>query len=89
MFLFKPFLYEVNNAFQLIQSLINICVVIFLFFFTKKCYKIKRVNTLFWLTFLIICFSIYGLVVVNFGTVSRYRFPFIVLLCNSLASRYY
>ena len=50
MFLFKPFLYEVNNAFQLIQSLINICVVIFLFFFTKKCYKIKRVNTLFWLT---------------------------------------
>ncbi|MCI4406994.1 MAG: hypothetical protein JHC35_06895 [Sulfuricurvum sp.] len=78
-FLLKPFFFEAANALQLVQSFLNIGVFVFLAWFTVKCYKINKFKTLFWLSFLMFSMIIYGLVVVNFGTAARYRFPFVVL----------
>jgi hypothetical protein len=78
-FLLKPFFFEAANALQLVQSFVNIGAFIFLAWFTVKCYKINKFKTLFWLSFLMFSMMIYGLVVANFGTAARYRFPFVVL----------
>lgn len=84
-FLLKPFFFEATNSFQLIQSFVNMIVFIALIRFTIVCYQINKFKTLFWITFLIICMTVYGLVVVNFGTAARYRFPFIILYIIALS----
>lgn len=84
-FLLKPFFFEATNSFQLIQSFINVIVFVVLIRFTIICYKINQFKTLFWLVFLLISMTIYGLVVANFGTAARYKFPFIVLYILTLS----
>jgi hypothetical protein len=84
-FLLKPFFFEATNSFQLIQSFVNMIVFIALIRFTIVCYQINKFKTLFWITFLIISMTVYGLVVSNFGTAARYRFPFIVLYIIALS----
>jgi len=84
-FLLKPFIFEASGGLQLIQSVINMVVFIFMIRLTKKSYKINKFKTLFWMTFLFISFTIYGLVVANFGTAARYRFPFIALYILGLS----
>ncbi len=97
-FILKPLPFEAGNSFQLLQSVINIAVFVFLLWFTVKCFRINRFKTLFWLLFLLFCMMVYGIVVFNHGTASRYRFPFIglyvIALCTdvyrySLLQRYY
>ena len=42
-----------------------------------------------WFLYLIAAFSIYGLVVFNFGTAVRYKFPFIVIVIVGMAYELY
>lgn len=84
-FLIKPMPWEAANLLQLIQSGENILVVAFLVWLTVKCWQVQREKTLFWLLYLIGAFTIYGLVVFNYGTAVRYRFPFLVIYVVCMA----
>ena len=42
-----------------------------------------------WFVYLIAAFSIYGLVVYNFGSAARYKFPFIALVVVGMAYELY
>jgi hypothetical protein len=82
--LMKPFLWEASNILQLIQSVENIFLFVFLALFFWKASKLDAVMTLKWILFLFVALTIYGLVVFNFGTAVRYKFPFIVMVVVGL-----
>jgi hypothetical protein len=42
-----------------------------------------------WLVYIVAAFSIYGLVVFNFGTAVRYKFPFIIIAVVGMAYELY
>lgn len=88
-FLAKPLLWEVGNTFQLIQSLENIFVLFFLLIFSKRAYLKDSFITIKWIFIFVISLTIYGLVVFNFGTTSRYRYPFIVIYVVGLSYELY
>ena len=76
-FILKPFPWEAEGVFQLTQSFENIMVFTFIVWITQKCLKHDKNRALFWILFLLAASTIYGLVVANYGTAARYRFPFI------------
>lgn len=78
-FLIKPYPWESQSFLQIFQSVENICVFLFAFVSTLKLLKIDSKQVIFWVLFLLLAMSIYGLVVFNFGTAARYRYPFIVV----------
>lgn len=78
-FLTKPFPHEASGILQIIQSIENILVLLGVIFILKRIYDISYKHFIFWFLFLSVSFVVYGLVVFNFGTAVRYRFPFIVL----------
>jgi hypothetical protein len=78
-FLLKPLPWETNNLLQLVQSVENIIVAAFLGWLSRACWKINAPKALFWLSALLFACAIYGLVVANFGTAARYRFPFLTM----------
>ena len=78
-FLSKPLPWEASNALQLIQSLENVVVLVILFLITRQAWKLRPDKLAFWLMFMILAMSIYGLVVFNYGTAVRYRYPFVVI----------
>ena len=88
-FLLKPLPWEVDNILQLIQSIENILLLIFLILFTKKAYNNSPFLTFTWVLFLVISLTVYGAVVYNFGTAVRYKFPFIVVYVMGLSYELY
>lgn len=78
-FLIKPLPWEASNLLQLIQSIENIGVAGLLFALSRVAIKNNLRRFMFWGFFLFIALSIYGLVVFNYGTAARYRFPFILI----------
>lgn len=88
-FMMKPFPWETDNIFQLIQSLENIFLLIFLVFFFLKVSKLDKKIAFKWFVFLLFAFSIYGLTVYNFGTAVRYKFPFILIIVIGMAHELY
>lgn len=78
-FIFKPFPWEANNLVQLIQSIENIAVLYLIVMLSWVAYKTNVRQFTFWVALFIFSMSIYGLVVFNFGTAARYRFPFILI----------
>lgn len=78
-FLLKPFVWEVDGILQFIQSIENILICLFLLLLVRAAWILERNKVIFWVLFIIFAFSIYGLVVFNFGTATRYRYPFIVM----------
>lgn len=88
-FLIKPLPLDANNTFQLIQSVENILALFFLLIFTKKAYQKDSFITIRWLFYFIITLTIYGLVVFNFGTAVRYKYPFIVIYVVGLSYELY
>ncbi|QEA40054.1 hypothetical protein FGL86_13850 [Pistricoccus aurantiacus] len=84
-FLIKPLPWEAENILQLVQSFENAVVGVFLLWLTKKAWELNREKTLFWILFLLGAFTIYGLVVFNYGTAARYRFPFLVVYVVCMA----
>ncbi|EGU36726.1 hypothetical protein VII00023_01210 [Vibrio ichthyoenteri ATCC 700023] len=80
-FLLKPLPGEASNLFQLIQSLEGIflfVVILYLLFSALILEKRTRVF-LFWMAYIIITLGVYSLVVFNFGTAARYKFPFVLV----------
>ena len=78
-FMMKPFPWEADSLLQLIQSVENIFIFCFLTFIFYKTSQIDKNITFKWLVYLFAALSIYGLVVFNFGTAVRYKFPFILI----------
>ena len=77
-FLTKPFIWEAGNALQLVQSIENLVVLIFLVIITRQAWRNQPKKLIFWMLFLSVSMTIYGIVVANYGTAVRYRYPFIV-----------
>jgi len=78
-FLSKPFPWEASSALQLIQSFENVFVLGILFLITRQAWKKSLDKLAFWLLFMALAMSVYGLVVSNYGTAVRYRYAFIVM----------
>jgi hypothetical protein len=76
-FLLEPTVVQATNFFQLIQSVENIVVIAVLFLLFRKAFSVDREVSLQILAFLVAGLALYGLVVFNFGTGVRYKFPFI------------
>tara|TARA_E500000331_G_C17113968_1_gene650880 strand:- start:259 stop:906 length:648 start_codon:yes stop_codon:yes gene_type:complete len=88
-FLMKPFPWEASNFMQLIQSIENIFIFAVLAFMFSKASSIDKKIAIKWLVYIIAAFSIYGLVVFNFGTAVRYKFPFILIVIIGMAYELY
>jgi hypothetical protein len=78
-FMLKPFPWEVGNAMQFVQSVENIFIFALVFLVTIKAWRLAPRMLVFWVLFFVFSMSIYGLVVANFGTAARYRYPFVVI----------
>ena len=87
--LMKPLPWDASSAFQFIQSIENIGILIFLIFFSVRAYKQDSFVTIKWLLYLSIALTVYGLVVFNFGTAVRYKYPFIVMYVVGLSYELY
>lgn len=78
-FLSKPLIWEAAGLLPLIQSFENTILLIIMFLVTRQAWKLRPDKLSFWLLFLAISMSIYGLVVFNYGTAVRYRYPFVMI----------
>lgn len=78
-FLSKPFFWEVSGFLPLIQSFENLVVLVILFLITRQAWKTQPDKLAFWLLFMALAMSVYGLVVANYGTAVRYRYAFVVI----------
>jgi len=78
-FLLKPFPWEATSVFQLIQSFESLVVAILLVLVVRQAWRRLPKKLVFWGLFIVFAMSIYGLVVFNYGTAARYRYPFIVI----------
>lgn len=77
--LLRPFPWEASGFFQLIQSVENLVVFYFIYLLVKKQIQIKDKKVWFLLVYLFVGMSLYGLIIYNFGTAVRYRFPFVTI----------
>ena len=78
-FLLKPFPWEASGLLQLIQSAENIAIAVLLALIIRVAWRRVPKKLIFWLLFMAFALSIYGLVVFNYGTAARYRYPFLVI----------
>lgn len=78
-FLSKPFIWEADGLLPFIQSIENFFILIFLFLITRQAWKKSPDRLSFWLLFMALSMSVYGLVVFNYGTAVRYRYPFVMI----------
>lgn len=88
-FLMKPLPWEADSFFLLAQSFENITILIFLCYMFFKSSSIDTKISFKWFVYLVAAFSIYGLVVFNFGTAVRYKFPFIIVVVVGMAYELY
>lgn len=78
-FLAKPFLWEASNGLQTMQAAENLLVLLLLVLIIRVASKKDPRKLMFWLLFMALALSVYGLVVFNYGTAARYRYPFVVI----------
>jgi len=78
-FLSKPFIWEASGLLPLIQSFENLFVLAILFLITRQAWMKSPDKLAFWLLFMALSMSVYGLVVFNYGTAVRYRYPFVMI----------
>ncbi|NYR13102.1 hypothetical protein HC000_11565 [Pseudoalteromonas sp. MIP2626] len=78
-FFAKPFPWEANSPLQLIQVFENLIIMFIVVKLTVQAWRKSVRDLMFWLVLFLVSLSIYGLVVFNYGTAARYRFPFIAL----------
>ena len=88
-FLMKPLPWEVDSFLQFIQSIENFMILIFLIFIFFKASKVDKNIALKWFLYLIAAFSVYGLVIFNYGTAVRYKFPFVLIIVIGIAYELY
>ena len=85
-FAFAPLIWESSNFFQLLQSFENIFVNLLFILLLYQLFKYNKINAIFWFASICFAFAIYGIIVFNFGTLSRYRFPFTVTFIFIISS---
>lgn len=85
-FLAKPLPWEATNSLQLIQSAENLGILAVLALLVRAAWRRNPRHLVFWLLFFIFALSVYGLVVFNYGTAVRYRYPFVVLFVIVVAA---
>lgn len=78
-FLSKPLPWEASSALQFVQSFENLVVLAILFLITRQAWQKRPDKLAFWLLFMALGMSVYGLVVANYGTAVRYRYAFVVI----------
>lgn len=78
-FLSKPLVWEADGLLPLIQSVENLFILAFLFLITRQAWRKSPDRLSFWLLFMALSMSVYGIVVSNFGTSVRYRYPFVLI----------
>ena len=78
-FFSKPLPWEASKALQLVQALENLIIMFIVIKLTVRAWRTNLNKLIFWLVLFIASLSIYGLVVFNYGTAARYRFPFIAM----------
>jgi len=78
-FLVRPLPFQAQNIFQLIQSFENLLILALIIYYCAQMSQYNKMIVFKWLTFLVISLAVYSLVIFNFGTAARYKFPFIVL----------
>ncbi|WP_303290704.1 hypothetical protein [Marinobacter sp. SS5-14b] len=78
-FLAKPLPWEATNILQLIQAGENLVILMVLFLLVRVSWKKAPEKLIFWLLFMALALTVYGLVVFNYGTAARYRYPFIAI----------
>ena len=78
-FLSKPLPWEAASALQFIQSFENLFVLGILFLVTRQAWRKRPDRLAFWLLFMALAMSVYGLVVANYGTAVRYRYAFVMM----------
>lgn len=88
-FFMKPFPWETDSFLQFIQSIENVFLFIFLTFIYLKVSTYDKKISFKWFIFLVVAFSIYGLMVYNFGTAVRYKFPFILIIIIGMSRELY
>lgn len=81
-FIFSP-LYEITNIFRFFQFFENLFIYLYLFFYFKHCYKFNKFKTLYWFIILFLNLVIYSLIVVNPGSIARYKILLflVIILC--------
>ena len=84
-FYFTPIGANNLNFLEFTQISENIIVTLFIIYFVNMNYKIDKYKTLYWIFLILMCFSLYSLIVTNAGTISRWRFPFIVFFILGLS----
>ena len=82
-FMFSPLL-QITNNFRFFQTIENLIIYIYLFFYFKRCYILNKLKTLYWFIILFLNLSIYSLVVVNAGSIARYKITLFLLIILSL-----
>jgi hypothetical protein len=87
-FLIKPLIWEATNFFQLALSIESFGLLFFLIIFFFQIYKKNNIICLKWIFSLFVCMFVYGLVVSNFGTSGRYKFPIILFVVTGAALEY-
>ena len=85
-FAFAPLIWQSSNVFQLLQSFENIFVNLLFVLLLYQLFKCNKINAIFWFVSICFAFAIYGIIVFNFGTLSRYRFPFTVTFIFIISS---
>jgi hypothetical protein len=87
-FILSPGL-EVTNIFKFIQTIENVIIYIFLFFYFYHSYSLNKLKTLYWLIVLFFNLSIYSLVVVNAGSIARFKIALFILiiLCLNFSTK--
>lgn len=78
-FLSKPLIWEATSFLQLVQSFENLFILAVLFIVTRQAWKARPDKLAFWLLFMALAMSVYGLVVANYGTAVRYRYAFVLI----------
>jgi hypothetical protein len=68
-----------QNKFVILQSLENIFLIFVLFYISLNQFNEKNKDLFFWLFYLFLSLAIVGMVIDNFGTLSRFKYSFIVL----------
>jgi len=88
--LYRPYLWEVKKLFVLIAAIeafafqLLSLYAVYLIIKNRKIRSIFNINILFWLSFSIFFAFITGITTSNFGSLSRYRLPFLPFFASSL-----
>ena len=83
-FIVSP-LFQITNIFRFFQTIENLIIYIYLFSYFKLCYNLNKLKTIYWFIILLLNLSVYSLIVVNPGSIVRYKialFLFIILFLN-------